>query len=143
MASGNHSDRGSVRHIIPAGSHAVRLATEAAREFADMAAIPRDCAARLAIVVEELVANLVEHALLSEAARIVLEMARNGNDVRITLEDGGEPFDPRRAPMPAGLPPAKGGGAGLAIIRAWSQVESYGRVGGNNRLVLTMALPGG
>ncbi len=128
---------------MAAGPNAVLMAATAAREFAAAMAIDAGVAARLAIVVEELVANLVEHAGLPEAASIILDLAVDGRQIRITLEDGGVPFDPRAAPPPAALPPEKGGGAGLAIIRAWAQIQRYDRVGGTNRLVLTMALPGG
>ena len=52
------------------------------------------------------------------------------------LVDNGAPFDLRLAPEPGELPPERGGGAGLALVRAWAQVETYARVDDRNRLEL-------
>jgi serine/threonine-protein kinase RsbW len=143
MVAGNHSHSAGTGYIIPAGPVAVMQAATATRDFAAAQGINGDNAARLAIVVEELVANVVEHARLPAAALIRLDLAQDAGRVRITLEDDGAPFDPRGVASPLDLPPERGGGAGLAIIRAWAIIESYARVGENNRLVLGLPLLGG
>jgi len=55
--------------------------------------------------------------------------------VRMSFSDAGVPFDPRRAPD-EGPNLERGGGAGLALIRGWSEIEDYRRRRGRNRLVL-------
>lgn len=122
---------------IPAGTACVGEAVAVARAFAEECSLDADAAARLAIVVEELVCNLVDYAGLAPDALIGLRLERMPNAVALILEDGGKPFDPRRAEAPE-LPPDRGGGAGLAMIRAWAKIEDYRPDGGINRLILTL-----
>jgi anti-sigma regulatory factor (Ser/Thr protein kinase) len=129
------------RLAIAAGPAAVGEAAAAARAFGNAAGIGPDLTARLSIIVEELVANLIDHAALSPGASIRLELALVDNAVRLILDDPGAAFDPRAASLCAGLPPARGGGAGLAMIRAWSQIESYASADGRNTLVLRLTTP--
>ena len=51
------------------------------------------------------------------------------------LESGGTPFDPRETQADRPIPD-RGGGAGLALVRAWSRIESSQSVGDRNRLQL-------
>jgi anti-sigma regulatory factor (Ser/Thr protein kinase) len=125
---------------LTADAAAVDAACEAARDFAADAGLGDDTGARLCIIVEELVVNLVEHAGLAPPDQLVLDMAWDGRDVTMVLTDPGPPFDPRVAPPPGDLPPERGGGAGLAMVQAWAHIESYVRFGGINRL--TLRLPG-
>lgn len=91
------------------------------------------------MIVEEWVANLVEHGGLPSGDRIGLRLAARPGRVRLTFTDAGRPFDPRRATF-AGPDPDRGGGAGLELIRAWSRIASYARRQGRNRLILEMPL---
>jgi len=109
------------------------------RAFVQQAGLGRDPAERLAIIVEEWVANLVEHGLPPEGSRIGLRLAVDRDRVRITVTDAGQAFDPRTAAFETPNL-ERGGGAGLELIRAWSRVEAYGRRAGRNRLVLEMPL---
>jgi serine/threonine-protein kinase RsbW len=118
---------------------AVSCALEAARRFATGAGLERDAAERLAIIVEEWTANLVEHGALPAGRRIVLRLERLGDLIRLTVTDPGRPFDPRDAAF-EGPNLERGGGAGLELIRAWSRIADYRRRAGRNRLVLEMAL---
>jgi hypothetical protein len=67
----------------------------------------------------------------------VLSLERRGADVRLTFSDAGVAFDPRAADF-AGPNAERGGGAGIALIQAWSRIESYARSRGRNRLVLDL-----
>ncbi len=125
--------------LIGAGPGAIGEAAAAARAFGKAAAIGADPAARLAIIVEELVANLIDHAALPPGARIDLELAIVDGAIRLTLEDPATPFDPRTELPPAAPSEMSGAGAGLAMIRAWSHIESYTSVDGRNRLILWLA----
>lgn len=91
------------------------------------------------IVVEEWVANVVEHGAPPGGSRIGLRLARGSGGVRITLTDAGRPFDPRQEAF-KGPNLERGGGAGLELLRAWSRVAGYGRRAGRNRLVLEVPL---
>ncbi|MFZ4688875.1 MAG: ATP-binding protein [Polymorphobacter sp.] len=125
---------------FPADTAAVGAAVAAARAFAAANALPIETAARLAIIVEELVSNLIDHAGLAPDARIELTLSRAGDAVSIGLADPGAPFDPRTAAFTATeRPPARGGGAGLALVRAWATIDGYSRADGRNLLQLTLA----
>jgi serine/threonine-protein kinase RsbW len=88
----------------------------------------------LAIIVEELICNLVDYGeQAGEEIELALSVEEEG--VRLRLSDGCAPFDPRVDDRDD-LPPERGGGAGLAMVRAWSTVEAYERVGGRNTLRL-------
>ena len=59
----------------------------------------------------------------------------------MTLISGGTPFDLRHADAgPARSMPERGGGAGLALVRAWSHVLACDRNGSRNRLDLLVAI---
>ena len=94
----------------------------------------------LAVIVDELVCNLLDHGCDDAAdGWIGLALWRSPEGVRVRLTDGCAPFDPRDAAPPPELPPDHGGGAGLAIVRAWCRILSYRREGGRN--ILDLLLP--
>jgi serine/threonine-protein kinase RsbW len=123
---------------MPADGTAVTVAVAATRRFA--LDLPTRVADRLAIIIEELVENLVEHAVQPPGAVIRLCIRVEAGRVWLTLVDEAAPFDPRSAKM---MPiPARGGGAGLALVRAWTRIEGYDREAGCNVLKLSMPLSG-
>lgn len=94
---------------------------------------------QLAIVTEEWVINLVEHAQPRAGSRIALAFRQEDGCVRLTVTDAGRPFDPRQAEF-EGPNLERGGGAGLALMKAWCRIADYGPQGGRNRLVLELPL---
>lgn len=94
-------------------------------------------AARLAIIVEELVTNLVEHGGVEEDDEIELTLEGGDGAIRIGLGDSGRAFDPRDS-APTGEIPDRGGGAGLDLVRAWAEILDYRSRDGWNRLDLRM-----
>lgn len=123
---------------ILADGTAVTVAVGSARRFA--ADLPVRVADRLAIIVEELMENLVEHAVQPPGAVIRLGLWVDAGRVWLTLVDQAAPFDPRHAAvMPI---PARGGGAGLALVRAWTRIDSYDRDADCNVLLLSIPLAG-
>ena len=110
-------------------------ALAAARRFSEAEGLSVATADRLAIVVEEWVANVVEHGRPPEGSLIGLRLQKDGERVRMTFTDAGVAFDPRAA-EDQGPNLQRGGGAGLALIRSWAEIEAYRRRGGRNRLVL-------
>jgi serine/threonine-protein kinase RsbW len=125
----------AVRLAVGAGTAARAIAC--ARRFAEAAALPEVSADRLAIVVEEWVNNVVEHGRPPAGSFLVLRLEQVAGQVRAHFSDAGVAFDPRgaRAARPN---LRRGGGAGLAFIAAWCQVEAYRRRRGRNRLVLRL-----
>ena len=116
----------------------LRAALDSAREFAAACALDPNTAARLAIVVEELVENALTHGAVSPEVAIRLQLERSGERVSIVLEDNGAEFDPRQARDPIEPRADRGGGVGLALVRAWSEIRSYCRLAGVNRLEIEL-----
>jgi serine/threonine-protein kinase RsbW len=145
MASGNHALH-SLAMVCIVDDAVVGKVVAATRGFG--AALAPEAAARLVIIAEELVSNLVDHGGLPGGAVIEFALDLAGGRVRLTLVDPAAAFDPRNvpeAPISADfleVPiPARGGGAGLSLVRAWAVIEGYERVGERN--VLTLSLPAG
>lgn len=128
-----------VQARLATGRGAVGAALAVVRAFVLQAGLGRDPAERLAIIVEEWVANVVEHGEPPPGGHIGLRLAAEPGLVRITMTDAGHAFDPRDAAF-EGPNLERGGGAGLELMRAWSRVCAYGRRAGRNRLVLEMPL---
>jgi anti-sigma regulatory factor (Ser/Thr protein kinase) len=117
---------------------AVGSATEAAHDFSKSAELASDDAARVCILVEELVANVLEHGG-SPFADIAL--ALDGRYVSIAVADAGTCFNPA-AVQESQHEAERGGGAGLALVRAWAEIVSYESRTGINRLHLLLPLRG-
>ena len=110
-----------------------------AHGFAAHAGLEPGAAGRLAVVVEEWVANVVEHGGPQDGARIVLRLRLSEGVVSLSVSDAGRPFDPRTAAFD-GPNPERGGGAGIAMISSFCRIAGYVRRAGRNRLVLEMPL---
>jgi len=110
--------------------------------FLDGQVVDDDIRARLAIIVEELVANVVEHSGSPADQPISLTLERSGAEIMITLSDSGVAFDPC-GHVPRGEPsPERGGGAGLALVQSWVRSMSHSRADGRNTLTLVIAAHG-
>ncbi len=118
---------------------AVSRALGLAGDFAARAGLAPDAAARLAVVVEEWVANVVEHGCARADARIFLRLRLVDGLVRLSVSDAGQPFDPRAAVFD-GPDRGRGGGAGLALIKGLCRIAGYARRAGRNRVVLDLPL---
>ncbi len=138
MASGNPALRHLAIDCIADGNAVGRLVA-AARLFG--ALLTPETATRLAIITEELVSNLIDHAEMPRGAAINLVLALEAGRVRFILTDQAAPFDPRTPQVEhiRNTIPTRGAGAGLALVRAWTVIDSYERVGACN--VLTLTLP--
>lgn len=130
--SGRDSKSASVT-IRCKGETALRESVEAARLFGIDTGLAAADAARLAIVVEELVVNLVDHGGMDPADAIELGLSRGPDGViALVLIDEGAVFDPRTSDADAAIP-ERGGGAGLNLVRAWATIVDYRSEGGRNR----------
>jgi len=132
----SQSDR---QRIEVAGPTALGDAVAATRRYAIEQGLADRDQARLCIIVEELVTNLCEHGICEVEREITLELQRQASIVALVIEDNGAPFDPRATSAPAGIP-ARGGGAGLNLVKSWSDIVGYGSANGRNRLLLNLPL---
>jgi len=123
-----------------AGNGAVVDAAGAAHDFAIEQGIARSDVSRLCVIIEELVANLYEHGGLTGSDAFRLSLIRTAAGINIMLADPGRPCDPRTATSNKSRPD-RGGGAGLNIVRAWTQLVDYVVQPGQNRLELLMPIP--
>jgi anti-sigma regulatory factor (Ser/Thr protein kinase) len=119
------------------GPTAIHDATVAARDFAQGADVNEDDAARLAIIVEELVTNLYDHGGLTPKDTFEIRLSARPDDLIFVLMAPGTPFDPRQ---PAASPAAdsRGGGAGLKLLRAWSGQIDHQYVAGRNEVAVVL-----
>lgn len=120
----------------------VSTALACVQEFIVNASVGADTAAKLAIIVEELVANVVEHGEPDPESEIQIEIVALGQNIELRLSDGGTHFDPRTAAVSPAMPPERGGGAGLALVRNWANILSYERIDGRNLLRLVIPAHG-
>ena len=118
------------------GANALLTALAAACDFAAAAALPETMTRRLAIIVEEIVSNVLEHGPAGHEVPLMLRLDQRAEGLFVTLEDESAAFDPRTAPLCDMPNPDRGGGVGLALVKAWSEIVAYDREGERNRLVL-------
>ena len=121
------------------GPTAIHAAVTAARALGERTGIGEADAARLAILVEELVTNLYDHGGLKPDDMFELEMTSGDGEVGLVLVAPGKEFDPTVGRKRADSS-AKGAGAGLKLLRAWSRRTDYRYVDGRNRLELLLPL---
>lgn len=117
------------------GPESVHRAVALAQSYAAEHSLPPDQNAKLAVLVEEAVTNVYEHGG-ADAGWLVL--APDPAGICMLLADNGAPFDPRSV-AESELPNLeRGGGAGLAMIRAWAEIADYRREDGLNLLELVL-----
>ena len=118
---------------------AVRAALAAAEEFSAEARLGESTAARLAVIVEELVSNALRHGAGERATTVEVELECNGEAIRVALDDDGVAFDPTTSRHFDGPNAETGGGVGLALVKAWVSEFRYARVAGRNRMTMLLA----
>jgi serine/threonine-protein kinase RsbW len=119
-------------------SHALTLL----EGFLETQLVNDDVRARIAIIVEELVANIIEHSDSPPDQPISLSLERCGAEIALTLSDSGVAFDPSAPVQLNEAPPDRGGGAGLALVQSWARSMSYSRADGRNTLKLVICANG-
>jgi anti-sigma regulatory factor (Ser/Thr protein kinase) len=129
----------TISHRHTAGqplSVALAPALAAATGFASQAGLDPIARHRLAIVVEELIANLGDHAARGRDFAFTLALEHAASGLWLVLEDDCPAFDPRHA-APIEMPNAeRGGGGGLALVRAWCEIVTYDSDAAGNWLTL-------
>ena len=121
------------------GTAPVADAANAAREFAIENDIRGNDLSRLCVIVEELIANIYEHGGVGPDDCVEMSLSTGPDEVRLKVIDPGRPFDPRRAKS-SERRPARGGGAGIDIVRNWASHIDYRVSNGRNYLELRIPL---
>lgn len=93
---------------------------------------------RLAIVVEEVLSNLLGHAAHDRDIEFTLALDHGEAGPHIVLDDDSDPFDPHGVTLPEMPNPVRGGGVGLALVDAWCEIVAYDSAEGRNRLILRL-----
>ncbi len=99
---------------------------------------------RALLVFEEIVTNIINYGFDDNREHTIQVNARmEGNDLTLTFDDDGRPFDPRNAPdytRPDTLERAPIGGRGLVLVRRAARRLDYRRTEkGRNLLIVTLA----
>lgn len=124
---------------LAADQSAIAAAIDHAKTFASSASCGAEAEARLLILIEEAVSNIIEHGNAPPDSKIGIEIAAIGADIGVTITDAGSYFDPRdHDPGPVVIS-ERGGGAGIALIQAWSMLIDYAETDGRNTLRLVIA----
>jgi serine/threonine-protein kinase RsbW len=116
------------------GGGAIAQAVDAARAFGLAQRLADDDLARLCVVVEELIANLYDHAGVAEQDEVQFALAGDPAGIRVSIADRGTAFNP----WSAAIAPEnrQGGRAGVRLIRAWAQLIRYHSSDNGNQLEL-------
>lgn len=120
------------------GPESVHRAVELAQRFSAHYGLAPSQRAKLSIVVEEAVTNLYDHGAGQAGFEGWLALDDSAGSVQVVLADNGQPFDPRDMPEPDMPNAERGGGAGLALIRAWAEIAGYRRENGFNLLEIVL-----
>jgi len=128
-------EEAALRHEMAPDIDAIPALLDALETFADRAGLSPRAAQSLALVAEELAANVAMHA--AGARRIRVEADRRGDSVSLLVEDDGPAFDPLSAEAPdleAAVEDREIGGLGVHFVREMTREARYERRGGTNRL---------
>jgi serine/threonine-protein kinase RsbW len=104
--------------------------------------LPRAVSFKVRLVLEELVLNLIDHAIGSATDRIDIRIDLEPGKVVLVLEDDAAPFDPHSAPaFDKAKPLEERGprGMGIHLVRSMTEGIAYERVDSRNRLRVVIA----
>ena len=125
FVAGGHDPRPTILHAL-----------EFCRDFVTGSCLDERARVKAAIIVEELVSNLLRHGGKDKDIALCLQVADHADGVSFEIEDDGAAFDPLADNSAGGIDPVSGGGVGLAIVRAWGEDLHYSRRAERNRLTL-------
>jgi len=136
------SDRKLVIRLEPR-AEALSEMLDRLEAYAEETELPPRVAYRLAVVCEELAANVAMHGAGGEDGATYVEVAveRIDDGVRFSVEDNGRPFDPLGQAKPdteASVEDRPIGGLGIHFVRSLVQDIAYERVNETNRLTAVL-----
>ncbi|MCW8084890.1 ATP-binding protein [Sabulicella glaciei] len=128
---------------LPPTLDSVTALQEALDSWSEEAGLPMPVAMRLALVAEEVAANVANHA--TGASYFEFGATLQAEGVRLSLTDDGPDYDPLAHTAPdtaAPLEERDPGGLGIHLVRTMTRDAVYAREGGLNRLTCTLPLGG-
>ncbi len=128
---------------LPATLDSVSELLDALEAYAEAAEIAPGIAARLALVAEEIAANVAMHA--EGATFFELRVTPEPGALALAIEDDGPKYDPLARATPdtaAAIEDREVGGLGVHLVRELTQDARYERAGGLNRLSCALPLGG-
>lgn len=129
-----HRETFTVRNHL---SEIERLSREL-ETFAARVGLPPDTLFAVNLALEEVVTNAIVHGYDDDAEHVIAVMIGvDGDDVDVTVEDDGRPFNPLAHPPPdvtAPLEERRVGGVGVLLLRRLMDDVRYARVDGKNVL---------
>ncbi|AMO25476.1 hypothetical protein UC35_15195 [Ramlibacter tataouinensis] len=132
-----------MRLVLAAQRAALEPARLALLEFLQAADPTPALVFQAELVVEEVLMNIVWHAYPEGGTREMrLEAEWLPQELVLTFEDDGVPFDPtqaRPARPAATLAEAVPGGLGVGLVRRYAKAMAYCRVDARNRLAVTLS----
>ena len=133
------------RFIVPADSAAMRQVEGFVAAFVKEHEVAADDAARILILLEELLTNLAKYGYSDRAEPGVaeIELVLDGNRLEIEFIDDGCAFDPSAGPLPELGEPLEErpvGGLGLHLVRSLTDVVHYERRNDRNVIRLSRSL---
>src|SRR4051794_7538050 len=109
-------------------------------EFRETCGLSDDDSAHIHLMLDEVVSNVIKYGYDDGLEHhIHVDLAVNGNEVAIRVEDDGKPFNPLEAPHPkldAPIEQRPIGGLGVFIVKTVADSVDYTRENGRN--VVTM-----
>lgn len=128
---------------LPATLESVSELLDALEAYAEEAGLAPGIAARLALVAEEVAANVAMHA--TGATFFALRVTPRDGQLGLCIEDDGPEYDPLARATPdttAALDDRDVGGLGVHLVRELTRDAHYERAGDLNRLVCDLPLDG-
>lgn len=128
---------------LPATLESVPELLDALEAYAEDAGIPPGISARIALVAEEVAANVAMHA--KGATFFELRITPGPQSLDLAIEDDGPQYDPlaRAAPdTEAVLEDRDIGGLGVHLVKKLTRDARYQREDGLNRLLCSVCLTG-
>lgn len=126
---------------LPATLDSVSAALDALEAYAETTELPPGIAARLALVIEEVAANVAMHA--TGASFFELRVTPVPGELGLCIEDDGPEYDPLSRATPdteAMLEDRDVGGLGVHLVRQLTRDARYERAAGLNRLSCVLPL---
>lgn len=119
--------------------------SEAIEKFCDEGDVPMPTAFRVNLAVQELVTNSVTHGdFQGREPKITVVLEQEGDEVRVTVEDNAEYFDPFKDAPPPDLESSVAermiGGLGVHLVRNIVDKATHEHADGKNRIRLVSSL---
>jgi serine/threonine-protein kinase RsbW/sigma-B regulation protein RsbU (phosphoserine phosphatase) len=114
---------------------------EAVERFCAEHGLSQAVSFKVRLILEELVLNLIDHAVGSVTDRVNVRIDLVPGRVILVLEDDANPFDPRSAPAfdkNKPLEEREDRGMGIHLVRTLAEDIEYQRIDGRNQLRVTI-----